>query len=365
MCGVKNLKGALPGKFVMDTMNGLVSLDGAEDITSVGVDSLGTSISLTNNPILTSAIALTNTEYPTGTLQIVGNTNLTCVPSAWPATDKAGRTISHGSCPTTLSCTAATAGLPAYTSGSITYYQVRTNAQLLGLSNCTSIDYLWISCADCTQVAWCGLQLQSITVKATVDGYSLQLYNTPGISDLCGLKNLKGALPGGFNVNNMNGLVSLDGAEGITSVGVDNHGTSIRLISNPILTSAIALTNIEYPAGTLYITGNTNLTSVPCAWPATDKGGRTIPHGSCPTTPAPTPAPGSIGSTGGDSQGLVAMDHVVRNGDSLCARVPELGNVTLQCPPHQIISKVQFASFGVPTGKCGSFKVTNNCSSSM
>jgi hypothetical protein len=56
-------------------------------------------------------------------------------------------------------------------------YQVSsTNAQLLGLSTCTSIDYLWIySCTDCTQVAWCGLQLQSITGKGPGDGLSLQL----------------------------------------------------------------------------------------------------------------------------------------------------------------------------------------------
>jgi hypothetical protein len=96
----------------------------------------------------------------------------------------------------------------------------------------------------------------------------------------------------------MNGLVSLDGAEGIASVGVSGSGWSIYLVNNPILTNAIALANTEYIAGTLVITGNTNLECVPSAWPATDKNDNTIPHGSCPTTPAPTPTPGSIGSTG-------------------------------------------------------------------
>jgi hypothetical protein len=124
---------------------------------------------------------------------------------------------------------------------------------------------------------------------------------------MCGVKNVKGALTGSFTVNTMNGLVSLDGAEGIASVVVSSSGSSIYLLDNPILTSAIALANTEYLAGTLASTGNTILECVPSTWPATDKGGRAIPHGSCPTTPAPTPAPGSIGSTGGDMTIMIAV----------------------------------------------------------
>jgi hypothetical protein len=83
-------------------------------------------------------------------------------------------------------------------SNTSTVYYVSTNAQLLGLSNCTSIDNLLISdCADCTQVAWCGLQLHSITGKDP-SGNSLWLDSTPGISDMCGLRKLKGALTGGI-----------------------------------------------------------------------------------------------------------------------------------------------------------------------
>jgi hypothetical protein len=49
-------------------------------------------------------------------------------------------------------------------------------------------------------------------------GVSLYLYNTPGISDMCGAKNLNGALTGAFGVESMNGVVSLDGMEGVTIV---------------------------------------------------------------------------------------------------------------------------------------------------
>jgi hypothetical protein len=104
----------------------------------------------------------------------------------------------------------------------------------------------------------------------------------------------------------MNGLESLDGAEGIISVGVMISGWSIYLDFNPILTSTIALANTKYPTDKLYITGNTKLEFVPCAWPATDGNRNPIPpHDSCP--PAPTPTPGSIGSTGGDMLVVIAM----------------------------------------------------------
>jgi hypothetical protein len=186
----------------------------------------------------------------------------------------------------------------------LTYYFVATNAQLLGLSKCISIDYLWIqSCPKCTQAAWCGLQLQSTTY-----GLGLFLSTTPRISDMCGVKNVKGALMWAFVVQTMNGVAGLDGAEGIASVlAVDSSGRSIALITNPILTSVIALANTEYPAGTLRIETNPILECVPLTWRATDKDGRTIPHGSCPTTSAPTPAPGSIGSTGGDMLIVIAV----------------------------------------------------------
>jgi hypothetical protein len=125
-------------------------------------------------------------------------------------------TKSHAPLPPPYSCTAATAGLTA--SGS--YYRVTTNAQLLGLSKCTFIDYLLIwGCADCTQAAWCGLQpLQSITGEDPTYGQSLNPYHTPGISDRCGLKTVAGALTGGFGMRTMDGLVGLDGAEGIAIV---------------------------------------------------------------------------------------------------------------------------------------------------
>jgi hypothetical protein len=210
-------------------------------------------------------------------------------------------------------CTAATAGLTGRTyytphTGWTDVWCVTTNAQLLGLSKCTSIDYLYIiSCADCTQIAWCGLQLQTIMGK-TPDGYSLYLGFTPGISDMCGVKNVNGALMGVFRLSNMHAIVSLDGAEGITSVAVEDSWSasdgqmasglagSIVLDVGPSLTRASALNNAGYPAGTLYINGNTNLECVPSAWPATDSGGRTIyghsggGRSSCTTT-APTAAP--------------------------------------------------------------------------
>jgi hypothetical protein len=61
------------------------------------------------------------------------------------------------------------------------------------------------------------------------------------------------------------------------------------LNSNSLLASACTPTDAKFLANTRYIKGNTELESVPSAWPATDKNGETIPHSTatCPSAPAP------------------------------------------------------------------------------
>jgi hypothetical protein len=202
--------------------------------------------------------------------------------------------------PLFFSCTAATAGLTISTDTPPRYY-VRTNAQLQGLTKCTSIDYLVIyACSDCTQAAWCGLKLQSITGKDPSSKESLNLFKSPGITSMCGAKQVKGELAGKFHIDSMNSITGLDDAKGITSVGAGTDG-SIILTYNPALTSACALANTKYPANTLKIYNNTKLESVPSGWPKTDSQtpANTIPHvTTCGTS-------GSKGHSGGAIAGIL------------------------------------------------------------
>jgi hypothetical protein len=103
----------------------------------------------------------------------------------------------------------------------------------------------------------------------------------------------------------MNGITSLDGVEGISSVQMDlNNGRSIYLSDNPVLISAIALSNTKYPTNSIGIySSNSQLTCVPQSWPTTDMNGAAITHGICPTTLAPTPSPGD-GSGSSDSAAI-------------------------------------------------------------
>jgi hypothetical protein len=168
-------------------------------------------------------------------------------------------------------------GLTGINNGS---FAVTTNAQLLALSKCTTIDYLILEgCPDCTQDAWCGLHLESITGKDPLYERSVYLYNAPAITDMCGIKRVTGPLKGGFCVYTMDGFISIDGAEGITSVGLSKGG-SIDLNNNPFLASAAALSDVEYPANSLRVKDCTRLGCVPPAWPATDSLGVSIPSGS-------------------------------------------------------------------------------------
>jgi hypothetical protein len=44
----------------------------------------------------------------------------------------------------------------------------------------------------------------------------------------------------------------------------------------------------------------------------------------------------------------------------ICGSAPQNGTVSLSCPTGQVVGSIQFASFGTPTGTCGSFK-TGSC----
>jgi hypothetical protein len=61
----------------------------------------------------------------------------------------------------------------------------------------------------------------------------------------------------------------------------------------------------------------------------------------------------AAGSASGGSAGAVA-------GSPVCATAAEDASVTLTCPTGQIIDSITFASFGTPTGSCGSF-ATSDC----
>jgi hypothetical protein len=111
-------------------------------------------------------------------------------------------------------------------------------------------------------------------------GLSVYLYNAPGIKSLCGFKNIKGAFVSGLDINYMNGLETLDGAEGITSVGVAKPlGYGFVISQNAVLTSAIALANTQYPPLSLDISNNSQLACVPQQWPLKDQRGNTIRNG--------------------------------------------------------------------------------------
>ena len=66
------------------------------------------------------------------------------------------------------------------------------------------------------------------------------------------------------------GLTTLEGLGGVTEVGTEYSGSSIVLLNNQALVSAVALENASFPAGTLRVSGNTAMTCAPAGWPAAD-----------------------------------------------------------------------------------------------
>jgi len=82
--------------------------------------------------------------------------------------------------------------------------------------------------------------------------------------------------------------------------------------------------------------------------------GGAAPNGGAKATGG-TPATGGVTSAGGavTTGGISGIGG--GSGTPVCATAAEGSKATLTCPTGQIISSVTFASFGAPTGTCGSF----------
>eukprot|EP00935_MAST-01C_sp_MAST-1C-sp1_P002794 g2794.t1 len=87
--GLSRLGGDLPGGLYIGDMDTLTTLDGFDNIKSVGIDFSGNTISMRNNKVLTSATALSGASYRSGTLSIESCPKLVCTPPSWPETIKA------------------------------------------------------------------------------------------------------------------------------------------------------------------------------------------------------------------------------------------------------------------------------------
>ena len=66
---------------------------------------------------------------------------------------------------------------------------------------------------------------------------------------------------------------------------------------------------------------------------------------------------GGAGTSGADGAATTGNGGTgAVGGDSVCGTADEGASITLTCPEGQIIESVTFASYGTPTGSCGSFE---------
>jgi hypothetical protein len=96
--GLSGLSGALEGGLKVAGMANLRNLTGLGVVSSVGTCNDGNSVFLDSNPELDNTLALEHTKYPAGSLYIINNRELDCVPTRWEEKDRAGNTIRQGKC---------------------------------------------------------------------------------------------------------------------------------------------------------------------------------------------------------------------------------------------------------------------------
>jgi hypothetical protein len=144
----------------------------------------------------------------------------------------------------------------------------------LTAAGCTSIDFLCVNCADCTQQTWTAAvsKISRITGKDSYRGFSLTLLQTPGITSLGPLEGITGLLSGGVLISGMGGLIDLEGLHNIKGVGSDSSAGSVTLYNNKRLLNVMALGQVSFALSQLVMTGNSEaLCKVPNHWPEKDK----------------------------------------------------------------------------------------------
>lgn len=104
------------------------------------------------------------------------------------------------------------------------------------------------------------INLTSVT-GADEHGNSIYIYKNENLENIRGLRNLKCRLKGALVVDNNDKLVSLEGLEGIRTIGQNLATDGIYIVSNPLLEDINALKNLaEPPMGNLRMWGNPALT---------------------------------------------------------------------------------------------------------
>ena len=94
-------------------------------------------------------------------------------------------------------------------------------------------------------------------------GNSLVVWETKGLRDFAGLRGLTGDLPGALRIGENRDLRSMNGLEGLTSLGWDNYKYSIFCWGNPELLSVAGLAGLRGHAfGTLRFKNNPKLLSL-------------------------------------------------------------------------------------------------------
>jgi hypothetical protein len=99
IAGLGKIAGGLEGGLDLEGMDGITTMEGLEQISSVGTDlQPGASIQLNSNYNLENCLALHGTRFAAGTLRIAKNPALACVPAEWPELDMEGSLVRNSKC---------------------------------------------------------------------------------------------------------------------------------------------------------------------------------------------------------------------------------------------------------------------------
>jgi len=219
----------------------LTSLNGVDQVASVGTDTTGSSITISNNVALTSTTGLNSVAGSIGAVHVTGNTNLELL-FGLRNVYSVGQDLNG------------------------TSFEAMHNEMLLdiaALGACTSFEGALVLAENPVLKSLQGLQELQRIGNGSMVGNSISIWANAGLESLGDLANLHGDISGAISIGNNAVLSDITGLSNISTVGANGQGNSVEIVGNDALTNVDGFGGVTgaLPGGVV-IEGNAELTNV-------------------------------------------------------------------------------------------------------
>jgi hypothetical protein len=238
-----NMQGSVPGSISFESNAVLEVLHGLDGVQTIGADADGNSISVMYNNMLNNLTALGACKAVEGAIVLAGNPMLQIISGLQQLHTISGSNVYGDSLLVTgnpaLQNLNSLANLHGHVTGAISIENNAALNTIIGLSNIAS-------------------------VGSNANGDSIFLAENPVLKDVDGFKGLLGEMSGAIIIERNDALQNLDGFAGVTGIrGKNVYNQSLAIVANPQLASVDGMAQTGGTiAGSVQVASNPSLISI-------------------------------------------------------------------------------------------------------